>query len=79
MGINGKLFEMMNKSINFTEGRLTYSMIDASYLSLFGQFEIAPPATPLYASASGTQKSTYMFFCDQSAEYSNGDAAHILG
>ena len=79
MGITNKFFEILNKSINFTEGLLTYSMIDASYLSQFGNYEVAPPGTPVYASASGTQQSTYMFFCNQSAEYSNGDAAHNLG
>ena len=79
MGITNKLFEMMNKTIKFSEGKLAYTMIDASYLSLFGHYKIAPPGEPLYASASTPDKATYMFFCGSNGTYSNGDAGHALG
>jgi hypothetical protein len=79
VGITNKLFEILNKSINFTEGKLTYTMIDASYLSTFGNFKIAPPGESPYASASSADKAQYMFFCNDSDQYSNGDAAHALG
>jgi hypothetical protein len=79
IGIANKLFEILNKSINFTEGRLAYSMIDASYLNNFGMYKIAPPGEPLYADASASDQATYMFFCGANGEYSNGDPGHVLG
>ena len=79
MGITGKLFEILNKSINFTEGKLTYSMIDASYLSTFGLYLIAPPGEALYAADSSANQAKYMYFCGANGKYSNGDAGHILG
>jgi hypothetical protein len=79
MGITNYPFEILNKSINFTEGKLTYTMIDASYLGGFGLYKIAPTAEALYASASAGDKAEYMFFCGANGEYSNGDPGHILG
>ncbi len=79
IGITNYPFEMLNKSINFTEGKLAYTMIDASYLSNFGLYKIAPPGEALYASASSSDKATYMFFCGSNGLYSNGDAGHVLG
>jgi hypothetical protein len=79
MGITGKLFEMLNKSINFTEGKLTYTMIDASYLSNFGLYKISPPAEPKYAADTTANKAEYMYFCGANGEYSNGDPGHVLG
>lgn len=79
IGITNKLFEMLNKTINFTEGRLTYTMIDASYLSQFGLYKISPMGEAKYAAASSGDKTTYMFFCGANGEYSNGDPGHILG
>lgn len=79
IGVVNKLFEIVNKSINFTEGRLAYSMIDASYLSLFGDYEIAPIGESPYTLASAGDKATYMFFCGNNNQYSNGDPAHGLG
>jgi len=54
-------------------------MIDASYLSNFGQYLIAPSGEAAYASASSGDKATYMFFCGSNGEYSNSDPGHELG
>jgi hypothetical protein len=79
VGITNKLFEILNRSVNFTEGKLTYTMIDASYLSTFGFYLITPPGEALYAAASAADKAKYMFFCNASNQYSNSDPAHTLG
>lgn len=79
MGITNKLFEIMDKTIKFTEGKLAYTMIDASYLSLFGFYLITPASEPLYVADSSANKAKYMYFCGANGEYSNGDAGHILG
>jgi hypothetical protein len=79
MGITNKLFEILNKSINFTEGKLTYTMIDASYLSNFGLYLITPPGEPVYASDSSANQAKYMYFCGSNGEYSNSAPGHVLG
>lgn len=79
MGITNKLFEMLNKTIKFSEGKLNYTMIDASYLSQFGLYKIAPMGEALYAADTTANKAEYMYFCGANGEYSNGDPAHILG
>lgn len=87
MGITDKLFEILNKSINFEEGKLTYSMIDASYLSAFGSYKIAPsydfttglPGEGAYTTVSSADKAKYMFLCGEDGKYSNSDAGHTLG
>lgn len=79
MGITNYPFEILNKTIKFQEGKLNYTMIDASYLSGFGLYLIAPSGEAAYASASSGDKATYMFFCGANGEYSNGDAGHALG
>lgn len=79
VGITNKPFEVLNKTIKFSEGRLNYTMIDASYLSQFGLYKIAPMGEAAYTAASTGDKAEYMFFCGANGEYSNGDPAHILG
>lgn len=79
MGITNKLFRVLNKTINFSEGRITFTMIDASYLQSFGFYLISPNGEAVYASASSGDKEKYMFMCNGSGEYSNGDPGHTLG
>jgi len=79
MGIANYPFEILNKSINFTEGKLTYTMIDASYLSNFGLYKITPPGEPTYANDTSGNQAEYMYFCGANGEYSNGAPGHVLG
>lgn len=79
MGISNKLFEILGKHINWSEGTVTYTMIDASYLSTFGFFKITPDAQADYAASSSGDKAKYMFMTDDLGMYSNGDSGHGLG
>lgn len=79
MGVTNKPFEILNKTINFTEGRLIYTMIDASYLSKFGFFKWTPDGKAAYAAASSGDKKKYMFMCGINDLYSNSDPANGLG
>lgn len=79
IGITNKLFEIVGKKWNFTEGLLQYSMIDASYLSTFGFFEVAPKSEAGYASASSGDKALYLFMCSTLGKYSTGASANVLG
>lgn len=78
MGITNKLFQVLDKKWNLTEGKVTLTMIDASYLSTFGFFEIAPNGEGDYTAVSSSDQATYMFE-SEAGKYSNGNPANILG
>lgn len=75
MGITSKLFEILSKTFNFTEGLCTYTMIDASYLSSFGFFKIAPDGTLNH----GTGAAKYFYVCQQDGSYEGMTPAHTEG
>jgi hypothetical protein len=79
MGITNMLFEMLNKTINFTEGKLTYTMLDAAYLSQFGLYKITPMGEALYSADTVTNQDQYMYFCGANGEYTDGNQGNILG
>lgn len=79
IGITGKLFEVVGKKFRWQDGVATLSMIDASYLSSFGFFKIAPTGHVDYASSSPTDKGKYMFMTDDSGKYSTGADGNPLG
>jgi hypothetical protein len=79
MGMTNKLFRVLNKSINWTEGIVNFTLIDVSYLQSFGFYKIAPDTIAAYASESTANKAKYMFLCNGAGQYSNTDPAHILG
>lgn len=79
MGVTSKLFEVLSKTINFKEGTVLYTMIDATYLQTFGFFKITSDAQADYAAATTPEKATYMFMTNDAGLYSNGDAGHGLG
>jgi hypothetical protein len=61
MGITNKLFEVLGRTWKFSEGTVSFTLLDASYLSTFGRFLITPNAEANYTSASSGDKATYMF------------------
>jgi hypothetical protein len=79
MGVTGAIFECLGKKINFTEGLVTMTMIDGSYLKNFGFREIAPDGQAVYTSSSTGDKAQFMFQSSAAAKYSNGDAGGVLG
>lgn len=79
IGIVNRPMEVMDRSWNFQEGTVTLKLLDASYLSKFGGSLIAPDATPAFASASTDEKAKYLFMANNSDQYSDGSAAHVLG
>jgi hypothetical protein len=79
MGITSKLMEVMDRDWDFQTGTVTLKLLDASYLSSFGGYLITPDAQAVWTSATTDQKSTYMFMANDSDQYSDGSAAHVLG
>lgn len=75
IGVTNKLFEVVDRKFNFLEGLVNLTLIEASYLATYGFYLISPNGQADYASGSNT----YMYLCNPSNQYSNGDAAHVLG
>lgn len=78
IGVTARQFEVLNRSLNLTEGLITLTMIDASYLARFGEFKITPDTESDFASASSADKAHYMFLCDDSDQYSDASDGHTL-
>lgn len=79
MGVTSKLFEILSKTLSLRTGRVTFTMIDATYLASFGFYKITSDAQADYASATTGEKAAYMFMTNDAGLYSNGDAGHGLG
>jgi len=72
MGISAMLFEVFDRTWDLNNGLVKLRLVDASYLSRIGTAKVAPDGTPAWTSASGAQKATYMFQCNDSDKYSDG-------
>jgi hypothetical protein len=79
MGLTNYPFEVMNKQGNPFEGKVTLTMLDASYLYNFGFAEVAPDAEGNYTAVSAGDKAQFMFQSGSNAKYSNGDKGNLLG
>lgn len=71
MGTNAKRFEVLDRTLSFEKGTVTLSLIEANLMSTW---EIAPNGTGTFS--SGTP---YLYFCDDSDQYSGGVTARNLG
>lgn len=78
MGITGKVFEVMDRTWNFTACTVTYKLLTLD-LSSFKQYLITGNAEPNYTAATALDKAKYMFLCNNSDQYSNGDPGNTLG
>jgi hypothetical protein len=76
-GITAKLFEVLDRAYDFEHGHVTLSLLDTG-LNLYKSVYIAPAGEPVYTSASALDKAHYMFMCNNSDVYSNGDPANKL-
>lgn len=76
-GITLKLFEVLDRSLSFNDGRVTLSLLDTG-LNLYKTYYIAPTGEVAYASASAVDQGHYMFMCNDSDKYSTGAAANTL-
>lgn len=79
IGITGKLFEVLDRKFNFAEGKVTFKLLDSSYVQTFGLFQWAPDGEADYVPAGSTDQAKYMFMANNSDQYSNGHAANVLG
>jgi hypothetical protein len=78
IGITSKLFEVLDVKRDYETATVELTLLDATYLQNFGRYLITPDGEANYTSASTADKAKYMFMCNDSDQYSNGDAAHQL-
>lgn len=79
IGITNKPFEILNKTIKWTDMVVNLTMLDASYLNNFGSFLFTPDAQGTFAASSSGDRAKYMFMCNDSDVYSTGDPGNVLG
>lgn len=79
MGVTGRKFVVLDRTWNFQDALVQLTLVDASYFSNFGLYKITPDAQGTYIASSSADKAKYMFLCNDSDQYSNGDAGHLLG
>lgn len=77
-GFTNRLFEVVNRTLQFSDGTVQLDLIDATAFSGSGTVLIAPDSEADYTLA-GSDKTKYMFLSSDHAKYSNGDAANVLG
>jgi hypothetical protein len=58
LGVTGRLYAVLNRTWNFTEGTVEVKLLDVAWLQGMAQSLIAPDATPAWTSQSPTQKAT---------------------
>lgn len=73
MGITGKTFVVMDRTWQFFAGLVQFKLL-AVDLSKFTQYQIAADGAASYSSG----QTQFMYFCNDSDQYSNGDPAHTL-
>jgi hypothetical protein len=80
IGIVGKTFVVMDRTWQFFAGNVQLKLIEfgGSTGSLFIGFLITSDGEADYTSASSGDKQTFMFLCNDSDQYSNGDPANTL-
>jgi hypothetical protein len=78
MGVNGQTFEILDRTWRFMAGIVEFKLLSID-LSKFKQFLITPNGEADYAAASTLDKGKYMFQCDTTGLYSNGDPGNTLG
>jgi len=78
-GVYNRLFEVIEKQPNYSEGTMTYRLLDAAWTRTKKLSRIAPQGTPSYPSASEYERARYMFVCaDSTRTYSNGSAGKTI-
>jgi hypothetical protein len=78
-GVFNQIVEVINKQPNYSDGKMTYQLLDSGWMSTKVLSRFAPSGTPTFASATGTQKARYAFLAgDSTKTYSDGTPAKTI-
>jgi hypothetical protein len=75
MGVNGSLWEVVGKAVDFDEGTTELKLLDCSWQIAYPPYQIAPDGEGTYVP---NKASNFIFYSSPLAAYSNGDAARNL-
>ena len=72
-GVTNRICEVIEKQPNFSEGTMTYRLLDVGWVASKSLSRVAPQGTLAYPGASRADQSRYMFVCADAAKtYSEG-------
>lgn len=72
-GVYNRIYEVIEKQPNYSEGSMAYSLLDAGWASAKKLSRIAPQGTAAFPEASSGDRSRYLFICSSASDsYSDG-------
>jgi hypothetical protein len=78
-GVYNRVFEVIERQPNFTEGTMTYKLLDTSWMAAKKVSRTAPDGTPPWPEATPAQRERYMFVCAHATkQYSDGTAGKTI-
>jgi len=78
-GVVNRIFEVVEKQPNFTEGTMTYKLLDAGWVAAKKLSKVPPNGTGAWTAATQAQRDKYMFAClNATKEYSDGTAGKTI-
>jgi hypothetical protein len=78
MGITNHLFQVFDRTWDFTNGIVKVRLMDASYINVIGHSLITPNAEGDFTVVSSADRTGYMFLANNSDQYSDGTAGNTL-
>lgn len=66
-GIYNRIMEVVDKQPNYTQGNMSYQLLDTGWMGGKVLSRIAPQGTPAWGEASSSQKERYMFLSQEAA------------
>jgi hypothetical protein len=78
-GVYNRIYEVVERQPQFSQGSMTYHLLDTGWASAKKLSQVAPQGTPAYTLASSSQRSQYMFVSNSATGgYSDGTAAKTI-
>lgn len=78
-GIYNRIFEVIERQPNFSEGTMTYKLLDTNWMAAKKLSRIAADGTPAWSEATPGERERYMFACVEATEqYSDGTSGKTI-
>lgn len=78
-GIFNEIFEVIDRQPDYSNGAMTYKLLDTSWLSSKILSRIAPAGTPAWSAATSAERNRYMFLSSSATgAYSDGTSGKTL-
>ena len=78
-GVFNRIFEVFEKQPNYSQGAMTYRLLDTNWLKSKKLSRVAPDGTPAWSAASNTERERYMFISSSATKaYGDGTPGKTL-